>query len=845
MKDFRKFLGKVIPNLYVQHGSHSQPQKKEIANLYIEHGSHAKEENNFPDVYIQQGIHSLKNTKKRKIKEDEDLHGWEPEKDHLEKFDDDLKLGHTEPTVEIHKPTDSDHMKQYKSNYYFDHDETPEKIHKAIESHSAYKAEAAMQSPHLTPEHIDQFLKSPKLSLYSKAQAIKNPNASSKNLSDAISMVSKEDDYDKTYVTNNVAKHPNLSDESINKIIRNKSTDSDTLQTLVGHPKVNVDHVSKILSHPNGESSYIFNTAIQHGKIGQDVIDKITSNHSNPSSQTKLIHSGADLAPHNVEELMKSNNAWVKQGLLHSKHGNSKMVDDIIDNPDSSNQNIKNALSSPHANKGHFEKVIGDLNANHSGSLIDTVFNSGHVTADHVDHIMKHGDDYVKEQLLTTNSTASNHIKPEHIENILSGDNSHLKYKALTSPHTTNEQFEKVLKNADSNTMYSLLENPKLGTKHAGIFLDKAKDIGEHEVFDKFSKMPGLSQEHFDHILKNSKNYYNIKQLMNANPEKVNADHVNYLLDPKNNHSFAPNVFSNKHLKSHLTPEHTDLAMNHPAYGMKDNALSYGKLSPKHEEDALAKANAPEGSDSSDALTILNNKNASNDFIQKAAKSNSETLSNEAKKKTFYIHDNQHIGTMEDVHNHLWDNQDLSKMNQEQRANIRSYTGQSRDLNQALIDANGDDDELPEHYKEKAHHIDAALNHYSLPKMSVYSGLGFNPHEKTEGTGNFKTSAFLSSSINLSTAKGFARNDEGTGDQHVLKINIPEGHKGLFVGNENELTSHHEHEAILPRNHHYKINLNPIRSVKNYDGGHVHLYDTHIVPEGHDPHTWEPPKEDK
>lgn len=224
----------------------------------------------------------------------------------------------------------------------------------------------------------------------------------------------------------------------------------------------------------------------------------------------------------------------------------------------------------------------------------------------------------------------------------------------------------------------------------------------------------------------------------------------------------------------------------------------------------------------------------------------------------YMINHNPHLGSnIEDVGNHLHTIQDqkesIHNMPEHEKSAVLSYAESSKDINKALIHHDGDLVKAQESSKFiNLDHFDSAVNKHTLPKMVLHSGVGWNPRkESSMSNGVFRTSAYTSSSIDSGTADFFAKHqwDHKLGDfeRHVLRIHVPEGHKGLFVGNEyngSPLTHMAEHEVILPRNTTYKLAKNTPSATYYKEGNTVatHVWDAHIVPHGEDPHSWTPPK---
>ena len=213
-------------------------------------------------------------------------------------------------------------------------------------------------------------------------------------------------------------------------------------------------------------------------------------------------------------------------------------------------------------------------------------------------------------------------------------------------------------------------------------------------------------------------------------------------------------------------------------------------------------------------------------------------------------HPNQHLGAaISEAAMHLEDLHANVQMSDKEIQTIRQYTNTSYALNTDLHKHNGDFSKMKMEHGLMTRHLDSAIKKHELPKMILLSGIKKDPRVLTENTnGVFHSPAFVSSTLHPSIAHFFAptikspyNENENEDEAHILKFHINEGQKGLFVGNRNlgfrKLTNSTEHEVLLPRDNHYKIIG---KSTYNDAGNLVHVWDTHIIPKGANPHTWKP-----
>jgi hypothetical protein len=145
--------------------------------------------------------------------------------------------------------------------------------------------------------------------------------------------------------------------------------------------------------------------------------------------------------------------------------------------------------------------------------------------------------------------------------------------------------------------------------------------------------------------------------------------------------------------------------------------------------------------------------------------------------------------------------QHYSKYNDEDKDIIHHYTTSSEDMNNYAWERHQD-----KKYPIKINHesnqedMDAALNRHKTPhKLSVYSGIKYDPRNKMDSKGVVEHPAYLSSSLHKHTAKFFSGTDitDKNVVGHVLKINVPKGHPGGYV--EHHTNNPGEEEFILPR----------------------------------------------
>lgn len=165
------------------------------------------------------------------------------------------------------------------------------------------------------------------------------------------------------------------------------------------------------------------------------------------------------------------------------------------------------------------------------------------------------------------------------------------------------------------------------------------------------------------------------------------------------------------------------------------------------------------------------------------------------------------VGDLEDAQRHLWNmdadfksrtaniasklipvyspsNYDASDLEA-----IKQYTKYSTGINRSLL--------KKQNLSDRMHAIVASMDE-TLQKIKtpdtivVYSGTDSEHAKKLMSGGKVEHPAFLSTSLNIMNAKKFA----DTGSGHIIRIEIPSGHAGMYAEGHSKFP---EQEFILPR----------------------------------------------
>ena len=145
-------------------------------------------------------------------------------------------------------------------------------------------------------------------------------------------------------------------------------------------------------------------------------------------------------------------------------------------------------------------------------------------------------------------------------------------------------------------------------------------------------------------------------------------------------------------------------------------------------------------------------------------------------------------------------------------------------------------------YERPIKHLDSALQQHKTPhKLTVYSGVQYDPRKKMGADKIVHHPAYLSGSLNKQTALDFGKGEykaeiPGSNIKHhikqVLNIHVPKGHPGAYV--EPYTSTRDEHEFILPRGMNLKyshtIRHHIDKEHKTFSGGNYYIDEHHMTP---------------
>jgi len=728
-----------------------------------------------------------------------------------------------------------------------------DEIHKILDGHDSYQKEIAFSSPHVTPEHIHKALDDE--NEYVRASAISHPKASHENISKAL-------DDESFYIRRRAIRHENVTPEHLDKAIQRDNPED--LREVAMSPKVQSHHLDKLLDHPE---TYVSSRAASSPNIQPHHIDKILDGNNHSAKNSVLLSD--KLTTNHIHKILDGDDTDAKSRVLMNPNVKTEHIDKAINDPSSHVR--KRAIVSPAAQSHHIDKALKDedwgvrtaalqsdhLQSHHIDEILSNKLNSvsnssnamsvlhhPNVQPHHLDMALNHDDWRVRREVFSYYKTP---VTPDHITKGLDDTRPEVRAAAAGHSAATDAHLDKALDDGNEHVVHAATSNPNLKPHH----LDKAVMSSYGSGLDHLSNNNNLQPHHIDHILQHG-SYdakYNALQHKNFTSEHITKAFNN----PETGSGTLGDILSWH--KDKITPEHVTTLLNHPNADSwaKEKALSSRGATSDHIHQILDDPNAHD----LHAHVVNYSDKFGKEHLDKVMNGNyKDWVKESANKKVFFMHDNTHLGdSVGDVGKHLQERQEthgkipISKIPDEHKYAIKNYTDGSYGINSHLIH-DGHDEEAVKNgpYANQVKNMDAAIDSHPLPKMTVYSGIKFHPHQKTTPDGLLKTTAYISTSINPQTSHGFTSDVSHGGERakHILRIHVPEGHPGFFTGNDNEFTNHNEHEVILPRNTRYKISDAPSKSYADGYGDKIHMWDTHIVPQHvENSHEWEPPKVEK
>lgn len=209
---------------------------------------------------------------------------------------------------------------------------------------------------------------------------------------------------------------------------------------------------------------------------------------------------------------------------------------------------------------------------------------------------------------------------------------------------------------------------------------------------------------------------------------------------------------------------------------------------------------------------------------------------------------NAHIGSnVDEQHVYLHNKAEKNEHRHVNYEHVYNYTMGSKGINTELFNSHVENrnPNMEKYQQERIKGIDSVLNDSKLDHdLHVFSGVGFHPDtiQKTDDNKRLlHLPSYTSTSISPRVASTFAkhfRSDtkekvpdvttdfyESTHpvESHVLKIKVPAGHRGVYIGEKSDYPS--EHEFLLPR----KVTLHIHDDPETYDNDMHDLFKRKLV----------------
>lgn len=128
----------------------------------------------------------------------------------------------------------------------------------------------------------------------------------------------------------------------------------------------------------------------------------------------------------------------------------------------------------------------------------------------------------------------------------------------------------------------------------------------------------------------------------------------------------------------------------------------------------------------------------------------------------------------------------------DQKKAISQYTDSWSPYNKKIINQ----EPLPDNMVSTIAHLDSAMNVTKLHRpLTVFTGTNYDHAKILRDNPIVHHPSFLSTSLSMSKARGFADNGDVKGD--VVAIHLPTGFSGIYAGDMSSIPS--EKELILPR----------------------------------------------
>ena len=210
---------------------------------------------------------------------------------------------------------------------------------------------------------------------------------------------------------------------------------------------------------------------------------------------------------------------------------------------------------------------------------------------------------------------------------------------------------------------------------------------------------------------------------------------------------------------------------------------------------------------------------------KKTSKRDADDWIKDNENKHFESQDPKHQANKDTWHQASELSKELAKkakpLSKKERETVAHYCDTSEGINDSLLRAYKNKEEMEPYFKERVEHLDKVTRNPIGHDLHVYSGIGFDPREHVNSSGHLHLPSYTSTSHSKETAHWFAHSDverdrEEKPTKHILHIHLNPSDHAAHVSQHSG--SPNEHETILPRNTTLKVHPKP--TVLS-DGTHV------------------------
>lgn len=251
-------------------------------------------------------------------------------------------------------------------------------------------------------------------------------------------------------------KNPNLSSESITKILKDKNVPEYSKEDLFENPNITSEHIDHALNSDNDRFHNVVSRRL--GLLSDDHINKLLEKNS-PTVERNLLHK-QDLSPDIIEKLYKKR----LEPFYKSPEENPSLR--------SYSTSFENVIS---RNKNTSPDILKEIAKNsdhiHSMILIKPTLNSDHIH-DIIDHAFKNDQEYKMEDIMRNPNIDNSHLKK-----LYENGSIHTRLSVMEHPKASQE----LLKSGLNDIQY--------GVRHTAIKRIDSKDVLKEHLKNETSDM--------------------------------------------------------------------------------------------------------------------------------------------------------------------------------------------------------------------------------------------------------------------------------------------------------------------------------------------------------------------